>query len=44
MGFLEDISPAFDAEFLAGFYPEMLNSFKLNGELFGLPSAPRRLC
>lgn len=37
MDIVEDISTEFDQEFLDGFYPEMLQEFTYNGELFGLP-------
>lgn len=37
MDIVADISGEFDQEFLDGFYPEMLQEFTYNDELFGLP-------
>ena len=37
MDIVADISGEFDQEFLDGFYPEMLQEFTYNEELFGLP-------
>ena len=38
MGILENIEPKFSREFLDGFYPEMLEAFYYEGELYGLPT------
>lgn len=37
MGIVEDISSMFTQEFLDGFYPEMLDAFRYQDELYGLP-------
>lgn len=39
MGIIENLDNHFDAEYLKGFYTEMLNEFKAGGETYGIPLA-----